>query len=44
MYIHPHTDVNGRMDRFLMNVMMAAGGYDWTVIPVTSSNDYIARF
>jgi Fic family protein len=41
VYIHPYMDGNGRMGRFLMNVMMAAGGYDWTVIPVTSRNDYM---
>lgn len=41
VYIHPYMDGNGRMSRFLMNVMMAAGGYDWTVIPVTSRNDYM---
>jgi Fic family protein len=41
VYIHPYMDGNGRMGRFLMNVMMAAGGYDWTLIPVTSRNDYM---
>lgn len=41
VYIHPYMDGNGRMSRFLMNVMTAAGGYDWTVIPVTSRNDYM---
>jgi fido (protein-threonine AMPylation protein) len=34
VYVHPYLDGNGRMGRFLMNVMMAAGGYPWTVIPV----------
>jgi Fic family protein len=28
-------DGNGRVGRFLMNTMMASGGYPWTVIPVT---------
>lgn len=27
VYIHPYYDGNGRTGRFLMNVMMAAGGY-----------------
>ncbi len=35
VYIHPYMDGNGRMGRFLMNTMMAAGGYPWTVIPVS---------
>jgi Fic family protein len=26
VYIHPYTDGNGRMGRFVMNVIMAAGG------------------
>ena len=26
-YIHPYPDGNGRMARFLMNVMLASGGY-----------------
>ena len=30
-YIHPYPDGNGRMARFLMNVMLASGGYPWTV-------------
>lgn len=31
----------GRMERFLMNVMMAAGGYAWTVIPLSARNTYM---
>jgi Fic family protein len=34
-------DGNGRMGRFLMNVMLAAGGYPWTVIPVEMRNAYM---
>jgi Fic family protein len=33
-YIHPYPDGNGRMARFLMNAMLASGGYRWTVIRV----------
>jgi hypothetical protein len=41
VYIHPYTDGNGRTARFLMNVMMAAGGYPWTVIPVGARDAYV---
>ncbi len=42
VYIHPYLDGNGRMGRFLMNVMLASGGYPWTVIPVDERNTYMA--
>jgi hypothetical protein len=29
------------MGRFFMNVMMAAGGYPWTVIPLSARNIYM---
>ena len=41
VYIHPYADGNGRMGRFLMNVMMAAGGYPWTIIPLERRDDYM---
>lgn len=41
VYIHPYMDGNGRMGRFLMNVMLASGGYPWTVIPVEERNAYM---
>ena len=34
-------DGNGRVGRFLMNTMMASGGYPWTVIPVTNRKGYV---
>jgi hypothetical protein len=40
--IHPYYDGNGRTGRFLMNVMLAAAGYPWTVIPVQSRSRYMA--
>lgn len=42
VYIHPYFDGNGRMGRFMMNVMMASGGYPWTIIPLERRTDYMA--
>ncbi len=42
VYIHPYMDGNGRMGRFLMNVMLASGGYPWMVVPVEKRNDYMS--
>src|SRR5438045_9517560 len=41
VFIHPYMDGNGRMGRFLMNVMLASGGYPWTVIPVEERKRYM---
>jgi Fic family protein len=41
-YIHPYPDGNGRMARFLMNVMLASGGYPWTVVRMRDRNAYLA--
>jgi len=41
VYIHPYMDGNGRMGRFLMNAMLASGGYPWTVIPVEQREAYM---
>lgn len=41
VYIHPYMDGNGRMARFLMNVMLASGGYPWTVLPVEKRDLYM---
>ena len=42
VYIHPYPDGNGRIGRFLMNVMLAAAGWSWTVIPVERRDEYMA--
>jgi len=40
-YIHPYPDGNGRIARFLMNAMLASGGYPWTVIRVEDRDKYM---
>jgi Fic family protein len=40
VYIHPYMDGKG-MGRFLMNLMLAAGGYPWTIVPVTERLAYL---
>lgn len=40
-FIHPYMDGNGRIGRFLMNVILASGGYDWLIIPVERREEYM---
>lgn len=42
VYIHPYMDGNGRMGRFLMNLMLASGGYPWTIVPLERRAEYMA--
>lgn len=41
-YIHPYPDGNGRIARFLMNAMLASGGYPWTVIRMEDRGAYLS--
>jgi len=40
-YIHAFMDGNGRMARFLMNAMLASGGYPWTVVRIEDRARYL---
>lgn len=42
VYIHPYFDGNGRLGRFMMNAMLASGGYPWTVIRIEQRAEYMA--
>lgn len=42
VYIHPCGDGNGRLARFLMNAMLASGGYPWTIIHVDARDEYMS--
>lgn len=41
VFIHPYYDGNGRVGRFLMNTLLASGGYPWTVIRMSRRNAYM---
>ena len=41
-YIHPFPDGNGRIARFVMNAMLASGGYPWSVIRIENRAAYLA--
>jgi len=40
-YVHPFPDGNGRIARFVMNTLLSAGGYPWTVIRVEDRAEYL---
>jgi len=41
-YVHPYPDGNGRSARFLMNALLASGGYPWTIIRHEDRAEYLA--
>jgi Fic family protein len=42
VFIHPYMDGNGRMGRFLMNAMLASGGFPWTVLRMDRREEYMS--
>ncbi|MEO5738742.1 MAG: Fic family protein [Variovorax sp.] len=41
VFIHPYFDGNGRIGRFVMNALLASGGYPWTVVRVVRRQQYM---
>ena len=41
-YIHLWADGNDRIARFVMNALLASGGYPWTVVRVDDRDAYLA--
>ncbi len=42
VFIHPYMDGNGRIGRFILNLMLVSGGYDWVVIRALNRSQYMA--
>jgi hypothetical protein len=41
VFIHPYMDGNGRLGRFIMNAMLASGGFPWTVLRLEDRSRYM---
>lgn len=41
VFIHPYMDGNGRLARFILNLMLARGGWPWTVVTMTVRSEYM---
>lgn len=42
VFIHPYVDGNGRIARFILNLMLVSGGYNWTIIRTTERTRYMS--
>ena len=42
VFIHPYMDGNGRLGRFIMNTMLASGGFPWTVLRLEDRERYMS--
>jgi Fic/DOC family len=41
VFIHPYMDGNGRLARFIMNLLLAEGGWPWTVVTLDVRSEYM---
>jgi fido (protein-threonine AMPylation protein) len=41
VFIHPYMDGNGRLARFILNLMLAQGGWSWTIVPLELRTRYM---
>lgn len=41
VFIHPYVDGNGRIGRFILNLMLVSGGFNWTIVRVERRAEYM---
>lgn len=41
VFIHPYIDGNGRIGRFILNLMLISGGFNWTIVRVERRAEYM---